>query len=209
MYLYTWYDPGAVKCILPRYAYICFYRHILLPILTTPAMQPYILTLHEYLPGDPRQDAKPWSRNPSQDFASCMRHPTQDILARLLNFMSFCTILLLQWWRDLFRCRIDLLNFSMGFNITAPYMEFLHLNWYVAEWLHILIPCHTLTYTRYSPCMGTLLYIEYLPSDPDTFIWRTLEEVSAVCLLWVWLRVPWAREGTRQTSLTVEVMFTA
>ena len=43
--------------------------------------------------------------------------------------------ILLQWWRDLFRCRIDLLNFSMGFNIVAPYMEFLHLNWYIAEWL--------------------------------------------------------------------------
>ncbi len=22
----------------------------------------------------------------------------------------------------------------MGFNIIAPYMEFLHLNWYIAEW---------------------------------------------------------------------------
>ncbi len=40
----------------------------------------------------------------------------------------------LQWWRDLFRCQIDLLNLSMGFNIIAPYMEFLHLNWYIAEW---------------------------------------------------------------------------
>ncbi len=39
-----------------------------------------------------------------------------------------------QWWRNLFRYRIDLLNFSMGFNIIAPYMEFLHLNWYIAEW---------------------------------------------------------------------------
>ncbi len=26
------------------------------------------------------------------------------------------------------------LNFPMGFNITTPYMEFLHLNWYIAEW---------------------------------------------------------------------------
>ena len=26
------------------------------------------------------------------------------------------------------------LTFSMGFNITAPYMEFLHLNWYISEW---------------------------------------------------------------------------
>ncbi len=42
---------------------------------------------------------------------------------------------LLQWWRDVFRCRIDLLNFSMGFNIVAPYMEFLRLNWYIAECL--------------------------------------------------------------------------
>ncbi len=41
----------------------------------------------------------------------------------------------IQWWRDLFRCRIDLLNFSMGFNIIAPYMEFLHLNRYFAEWI--------------------------------------------------------------------------
>ena len=39
-----------------------------------------------------------------------------------------------QWWRDVFRCRIDLLNFSMGFNIIAPYMDFLHLNWCIAEW---------------------------------------------------------------------------
>ncbi len=34
----------------------------------------------------------------------------------------------IQWWRDL--------NFSMGFNIIAPYMEFLHLNWYIAERIH-------------------------------------------------------------------------
>ncbi len=34
-----------------------------------------------------------------------------------------------QWWSwYLFRCRIDLLNLSIGFNIIAPYMEFLHLN---------------------------------------------------------------------------------
>ncbi len=43
-----------------------------------------------------------------------------------------------QWWRDLFRFRIDLLNFSMGFNIIAPFMEFLHLNWYIAEWFWYL-----------------------------------------------------------------------
>ncbi len=125
--------------------------------------------------------------------------------------------IVLQWWRDLFRCRIDLLNFSTGFNIIekgrasanpnpnwsqnqiwiqnksknypkpnthhsggrqkpnwqikiqnwlqskakaspkrsqtiirtvqscapsliAPYMEFLHLNWYIDEWLG-WVPC--------------------------------------------------------------------
>ncbi len=46
---------------------------------------------------------------------------------------------LFQWWRDVFRCRIDLLNFSMGFNIIAPYMEFLHLNWYIAEWFVLVL----------------------------------------------------------------------
>ena len=40
---------------------------------------------------------------------------------------------LLQWWRDRFRCGMDLLNLSMGFNIVAPYMKFLHLNWCIAE----------------------------------------------------------------------------
>ena len=31
-----------------------------------------------------------------------------------------------QWFKSLFRCRIELLNFSMGFNIIAPHMEMLH-----------------------------------------------------------------------------------
>ncbi len=30
----------------------------------------------------------------------------------------------LQWWRGLFRCRIDLLNFSMGYDIIAPYNRY-------------------------------------------------------------------------------------
>ena len=54
-----------------------------------------------------------------------------------LTSWTFQWDLTLQWWRDLFRCRIDLLNFSMGFNIIAPYMEFLHLNCYIAEWTWI------------------------------------------------------------------------
>ena len=39
-----------------------------------------------------------------------------------------------QWWRDLFRCRIDLLNFSMGFNIIAPYCI-----WSFYTWIDILL----------------------------------------------------------------------
>ncbi len=34
-----------------------------------------------------------------------------------------------QWCRDLFKCRIDLLNFSMGFNIVAPYMVCVTHKW--------------------------------------------------------------------------------
>ncbi len=34
-----------------------------------------------------------------------------------------------QWWRELFRCRFDLLNFSMGFNIVAPYMVCVTHKW--------------------------------------------------------------------------------
>ena len=33
-----------------------------------------------------------------------------------------------QWFQSLFRCRNELLNFSMGFNIIAHYMEILHIN---------------------------------------------------------------------------------
>ncbi len=33
-----------------------------------------------------------------------------------------------QWFQSLFKYRIELLNFSMGFNIIAPYMEMLHIN---------------------------------------------------------------------------------
>ena len=44
------------------------------------------------------------------------------ILFVFVNGILFweCSSNSLQWWRDLFRCRIDLLNFSTGFNIIAP-----------------------------------------------------------------------------------------
>ncbi len=60
-----------------------------------------------------------------------------------------------QWWRDLFRCIIDILNFSVGFNIIAPHMEFPHLKWYIAEWavhlcaLKFCLSHFTLLYLRF------------------------------------------------------------
>ena len=39
-----------------------------------------------------------------------------------------------QWFQSLFRCRIELLNFVMGFNIIAPYMEMLHINRSLHHW---------------------------------------------------------------------------
>ncbi len=42
----------------------------------------------------------------------------------------------LLWWGDLFRCKIDLLNFSMGFNIIALYMEFLELTSWTFQFSH-------------------------------------------------------------------------
>ncbi len=62
-----------------------------------------------------------------------------------------------QWWGDLFRCRIDLLNFSMGFNIIAPYMEFLHLNLYIAEWDQLLFCINRACHTNVPPKISRVL----------------------------------------------------
>ena len=46
------------------------------------------------------------------------------------NSLTSCAcVCISQWWRDRFRCRIDLLNFSMGFNILAPYMVCVTHKW--------------------------------------------------------------------------------
>ena len=42
----------------------------------------------------------------------------------------------------------------MGFNIVAPYMEFLHLNWYIAEW------------------NGWLLQYDIIPASASTFCYH-------------------------------------
>ncbi len=84
-----------------------------------------------------------WSSN-QITFLSCVQNYVHDgrketfvestcsfwMLCGMTEWAGWCP---LQWWRDLFRCRIDLLNFSMGFNIIAPYMEFPHLNRYTGE----------------------------------------------------------------------------
>ncbi len=49
-------------------------------------------------------------------------------------------------------CGIDLLNFSMGFNIIAPYMEFLHLNWYNAECYLWMAPINGTILKDYNVC---------------------------------------------------------
>ncbi len=54
-----------------------------------------------------------------------------------LNSTPLIGELAYQWRRGLFRCRIDLLNFPMGFNIINTYMEFIHFNWYIAELYHL------------------------------------------------------------------------
>ncbi len=53
----------------------------------------------------------------------CQTVNTQFYLFLTQDVRIFETVVhRIQWWRDLFRCRIDLLNFSMGFNNIAPYM---------------------------------------------------------------------------------------
>ncbi len=44
----------------------------------------------------------------------------------------------------------------MGFNIIAPYVEFLHLNWYIAEW--------------YTNSGGGQIFVQWLrPTINETF----------------------------------------
>ncbi len=82
-----------------------------------------------------------------------------------------------QWWRDLFRCRIDLLNFSMGFNIVAPYMVFLHLNWHIAEWSVYFLLVETCTSTRVT---GLGLHP---PARCNSLVWsnKFLTKISKEC----------------------------
>ncbi len=57
-------------------------------------------------------------------------HPIQSICAVICKKKKIQQELLDgQWWIDLFRCRIDLLNFSMGIYIVAPYMVCVTHKW--------------------------------------------------------------------------------
>ena len=59
-------------------------------------------------------------------------HQTCDMKDQYLRVVP--VIAQYQWFQSLFRCRIELLNFSMGFNIIAPYMEMLHINRSLHHW---------------------------------------------------------------------------
>ncbi len=60
--------------------------------------------------------------------STCMTKAARVFLQHFI-FDSNQTMPIYQWWRDLFRCRIDLLNFSVGFNIVAPYMVCVTHKW--------------------------------------------------------------------------------
>ena len=80
-----------------------------------------------------------------------------------------------QWWRDLFRCRIDLLNFSMGFNIIAPYMEFLHLNWYIAEWYGMRFIAYVVSCTYFMSLLCVNLTLHWSTIQLEIPIWISIQ----------------------------------
>ncbi len=47
----------------------------------------------------------------------------------------FVVSIAIQWFQSLFRCRVELLNFSIKFNIYTPYMEMLHRNRSLHHWI--------------------------------------------------------------------------
>ncbi len=62
----------------------------------------------------------------------------------------------------------------MGFNIIAPYMEFLHLNWYIAEWFYYLHgQAHKIHFKHKSP------YVAGIWRFPDVL---HCQDVEADCL---------------------------
>ncbi len=85
-------------------------------------------------------------------------YPT--FLGSLEVFGMIFRLFIFQWWRDLFRCRIDLFNFSVGCNIIAPYMEFLHLNWYIVGWFPsaFQVQCMSLQVITLMPSFSRVQY---------------------------------------------------
>ncbi len=61
------------------------------------------------------------------ELLSCVTFLTSH--ANVMRLMSYVMLFLSnQWFQSVFRCRILLLNFSMGFDIIAPYVEMLHIH---------------------------------------------------------------------------------
>ncbi len=84
-----------------------------------------------------------------------------------------------QWWKDLFRCRIDLLNFLMGVNIVAPNtcnMEFLHMNWYIAE-------CFVYVHSQYNYYSCYLIGWLLLSMDSDLILVKTRKKKNMSSLI--------------------------
>ncbi len=54
--------------------------------------------------------------------------PLSSYLNSQQQQVQLLSVFIVQWFQSLLRCKIELLNFSMGFNIIAPYMEMLHIN---------------------------------------------------------------------------------
>ncbi len=74
---------------------------------------PYIFTMHFFFKNQ---------KSIFEQFGGFERTMSSRISAGVLILITN------QWFRSLFRCRVELLNFSMGFDIMAPYMEMLHIN---------------------------------------------------------------------------------
>ena len=95
-----------------------------------------------------------------------------------------------QWWRDLFRWRIDLLNFSMGFNIIAPYMvcvthkrispsliyvrgQRYHIAWYSNLFVFAFSGIRDRSLIMIN-CMTRIITIFYLTLTFDLWPWLTI-----------------------------------
>ncbi len=77
-----------------------------------------------------------------------------------------------QWWRYLFRCRIDLLNFSMGFNIIAPYMVCVTHKWIrctlsYPNWVFVFMASVNYTSRCHQDAMALFWTVSYVMNSAE------------------------------------------